>query len=101
MPPVSVSSCLPEDLADAVLIGRVWRPAPVDGPAVVAVRNGEVFDITRAAPTTADLFDRPDALDIAKNAQGERLGTAQELLQATLDAAPGGCACSPRATCRP
>jgi fumarylacetoacetate (FAA) hydrolase family protein len=90
MQPVSIASCLPEDLTDAVLIGRVWRPAPVDGPAVVAVRNGEVFDITRAAPTTADLFDRPDAVDIARNAPGESLGSVQDLLQATLDAAPGG-----------
>ncbi|GGD70553.1 fumarylacetoacetate hydrolase family protein [Caballeronia grimmiae] len=90
MQPVSIASCLPEDLTDAVLIGRVWRPAPVDGPAVVAVRNGEVFDITRAAPTTADLFDRPDAVDIARNAPGESLGSVQYLLQATLDAAPGG-----------
>ncbi|MDR5734643.1 fumarylacetoacetate hydrolase family protein [Caballeronia sp. LZ025] len=90
MQPVSIASCLPEDLTDAVLIGRVWRPAPVDGPAVVAVRNGEVFDITRAAPTTADLFDRPDAVDIARNAPGESLGSVQDVLQATLDATPGG-----------
>jgi fumarylacetoacetate (FAA) hydrolase family protein len=90
MPPVSASSCLPEDFADAVLIGRVWRPAPVNGPAVVAVRKGEVFDITRAAPTTADLFDREDALEIARSAEGEHLGNVQDLLQATLDATPGG-----------
>jgi fumarylacetoacetate (FAA) hydrolase family protein len=88
MQTLSVSACLPEDLSAAVLIGRVWRPAPVDGPAVVAVRDGEVFDITRAAPTTADLFDRDDALDIARHAEGERLGTVQDLLQATLDAKP-------------
>ena len=85
MQTVNVSSFLPEDFADAVLIGRVWRPAPVNGPAVVAVRRGEVFDITRAAPTTADLFDSADALDIARNAEGEHLGNVQDLLQATLD----------------
>jgi fumarylacetoacetate (FAA) hydrolase family protein len=85
MQTVNVSSFLPEDFADAVLIGRVWRPAPVNGPAVVAVRRGEVFDITRAAPTTADLFDSADALDIARSAEGEHLGNVQDLLQATLD----------------
>lgn len=85
MQTVNVSSFLPEDFADAVLIGRVWRPAPVNGPAVVAVRRGEVFDITRAAPTTADLFDSADVLDIARNAEGEHLGNVQDLLQATLD----------------
>ncbi|BAO92428.1 fumarylacetoacetate hydrolase family protein [Caballeronia cordobensis] len=90
MQTVNVSSCLPEDFADAVLIGRVWRPAPVNGPSVVAVRKGEVFDITRAAPTTSDLFDRPDALDIARNAEGEHLGNVQDVLQATLDASADG-----------
>ncbi|GAB5095846.1 fumarylacetoacetate hydrolase family protein [Caballeronia sp. LP006] len=87
MQPVSLSAYLPEDFADALLIGRVWRPAPVNGPAVIAVRRGEVFDITRAAPTTADLFDNPDAVNIARTAEGERLGTVEDLLQATLDAA--------------
>jgi fumarylacetoacetate (FAA) hydrolase family protein len=86
----NLAACLPEDLADAVLIGRVWRPSPVNGPAVVAVRNGDVFDITRAAATTADLFDSADAVEIARNAPGERIGTVQELLQATLDAKAGG-----------
>jgi fumarylacetoacetate (FAA) hydrolase family protein len=90
MQTINVSACLPEDFADAVLIGRVWRPAPIDGPAVVAVRNGIVFDITQAAPTTADLFDRPDAVQIARDAQGERIGTVQEVLQATLDASADG-----------
>jgi fumarylacetoacetate (FAA) hydrolase family protein len=90
MQTINVSACLPEDFADAVLIGRVWRPAPIDGPAVVAVRNGIVFDITQAAPTTADLFDRRDAVQIARDAQGERIGTVQEVLQATLDASADG-----------
>ncbi|MDR5761257.1 fumarylacetoacetate hydrolase family protein [Caballeronia sp. LZ035] len=90
MQTVTVTSCLPEDFADAVLIGRVWRPAPVNGPSVVAVRQGEVFDITRAAPTTADLFDHPEMIEIARHAEGEHLGNVQDLLQATLDATPGG-----------
>jgi fumarylacetoacetate (FAA) hydrolase family protein len=90
MPTVNLSACLPEDLADAVLIGRVWRPAPIGGPAVVAVREGVVFDITRTVPTTADLFDRSDAVRVAREAEGERIGTVQALLQATLDARPNG-----------
>jgi fumarylacetoacetate (FAA) hydrolase family protein len=81
----NLAAYLPEDLADAVLIGRVWRPSPVNGPSVVAVRNGEVFDITRAAPTTADLFDRPDAVEIARHAPGERIGTVQALLEPAPD----------------
>ncbi len=99
---LSVSDCLPQDLAQALLIGRVWRHDGAHaGPCVVAVRGGEVFDITRTVPTTADLFDRPDAVEIARSAPGEPLGRVEPLLQAALDASPARHTCSPRATCRP
>ncbi|CAN7298455.1 fumarylacetoacetate hydrolase family protein [Trinickia sp. LjRoot230] len=74
--------CLPDDLEQALLIGRVWRPSPVDGPSVVAVRHGEVFDITEVAPTTADLFDRPDAVQVACEAPGESLGRVEQWIEA-------------------
>jgi fumarylacetoacetate (FAA) hydrolase family protein len=84
---------LPEDLQDALLVGRVWRPGSadcaancgVDGPAVVAVRRGRLVDITRHAATVADLFERDDMLAIVREAEGEDLGDALELVQA----APG------------
>src|SRR5437763_14636215 len=78
---------LPEDLDDALLVGRVWRAAPFDGPAVVAVRRGRVVDITRHAATVADLFERDDMLDIVRGAEGEDLGDARELVHAGQ---PGG-----------
>ncbi len=78
------ASCLPDDLDHALLIGRVWRPAPVDGPSVVVVRGGQVFDITSTVATTADLFDRTDAVQIARDAPGEALGTVNALLQASF-----------------
>ena len=45
--------CLPEDRCAGTLIGRVWLPA--EGPAVVALRDNGVFDISRAAATVAGL----------------------------------------------
>ncbi|SAL18863.1 fumarylacetoacetate hydrolase family protein [Caballeronia humi] len=87
MASIAPSACLPRDLDDALLIGRVWRAAPVDGPSVVAVRRGEVFDITSSAPTTADLFDRADMLDIARNAPGESLGRVEALIEGALKGA--------------
>src|SRR6266702_2075441 len=78
-------SYLPADSERAVLIGRVWRPAPHNGPSVVVVRNDEVFDITEAVVTTADLFDRADALEIARNAPGESLGGVDALIARSLD----------------
>jgi len=76
---------LPSDLDEALLIGRVWRPAPIDGPSVVVVRRGEVFDITPTVATTADLFDRDDAVEIARHAPGESLGPVDALIRASLD----------------
>ncbi|MEA3118715.1 MAG: hypothetical protein QOI13_1985 [Paraburkholderia sp.] len=76
--------CLPDDLDNALLIGRVWRPAPVNGPSVVVVRHGEVFDITATVPTTADLFDRADAVAIARDARGESLGPVGALVDASF-----------------
>jgi fumarylacetoacetate (FAA) hydrolase family protein len=75
---------LPEDLAAALLVGRVWRPAPVDGPAVVAVRGGRLVDITRHASTVAELFERADLLAIVRAAEGDDLGSAADLAAAAL-----------------
>lgn len=77
-------SCLPRDFDDALLIGRVWRPAPVDGPSVIVVRGGRAFDITAIVPTTADLFDREDAVTLAREAQGEPLGRIEALVDASF-----------------
>lgn len=86
MPRLVPSACLPHDSRDAVLVGRAWRPAPVDGPCVVAVRHGQVYDITASVATLADLLDRPDAIEIARHAPGEALGSAEALLEANLAA---------------
>jgi len=87
---LSPSDCLPQDLAQALLIGRVWRHDGAHaGPCVVAVRGGEVFDITSTVPTTADLFDRADAAEIARTANGASLGRVEPLLQAALDGQAG------------
>ncbi|ACC72828.1 fumarylacetoacetate hydrolase family protein [Paraburkholderia phymatum] len=82
---LTAANYLPDDLGHALLIGRVWRKTDHhEGPCVVAVRNGDVYDITSSAPTTADLFERDDAVDVARNAPGERLCSAAELIAANL-----------------
>lgn len=74
------SSSLPADLADALLVGRVWRGGEVDGPCVVVVRAGQMFDITAFAPTVSDLLERDDLLDFVRNVAGEPLGGADRWL---------------------
>jgi fumarylacetoacetate (FAA) hydrolase family protein len=85
MQKISASACLPEDLDQALLIGRVWRRVGAhEGPCVVAVRGGNVFDITKTVPTTADLFDRDDAVELARHAPGDALGPVSALIDAAL-----------------
>jgi fumarylacetoacetate (FAA) hydrolase family protein len=81
MLPISPASLLPVDLAQATLIGRIWR----DGPCVVAVRGGEV-DIAETVATVAELFESDDALGIARHAPGTALGPVQALMAQALKA---------------
>jgi fumarylacetoacetate (FAA) hydrolase family protein len=63
---------LPEDLDEALLVGRLLLD---DGPTPVAIRDGVVEDVSRAAPTIADLMDLEHPADVA----GERLFDVDDL----------------------
>ncbi|WP_371865191.1 fumarylacetoacetate hydrolase family protein [Duganella aquatilis] len=80
------SAHLPADLSDALLVGRVWR-SDVNGPSVVVVRKGEVFDITAQVATVSDLLDRDDVVAFAHAAQGESLGRVEALVDGALSGA--------------
>lgn len=51
------TAMLPADHGDAILVGRVLGEA---GPSPVVIRDGVVHDVSRAAPTVADLLERDD-----------------------------------------
>jgi fumarylacetoacetate (FAA) hydrolase family protein len=78
----AVRPALPADAAAAALAGRVWRPE-VGGPAVVAVRDGVVFDISAAFPTLRDLCESNDPAAALRAAEGERLGPLDVALENT------------------
>ncbi len=81
----SQAAFIPEDIDQALLVGRVWRKTTLgEGPCVVVVRGGEVFDVTATVPTTADFLDRQDALEIARAAPGESIGHVDRLMAASL-----------------
>jgi fumarylacetoacetate (FAA) hydrolase family protein len=85
MPASSQPKFLPDDINEALLVGRVWRTTGQhEGPCVVVVRGGEVFDITATVPTTADLFEREDAVALARSAPGESLGPVEALIAANV-----------------
>jgi len=50
----SLNTCLPDAWQDAVLLGRIDLG---DGPTPVVIRNGRVEDLSRIAPTIADLLN--------------------------------------------
>ena len=58
------SATLPGDLQAATLAGRLLLD---EGPTPVLIRNGAVEDISKAAPTVADLMDLPDPSSISGN----------------------------------
>jgi fumarylacetoacetate (FAA) hydrolase family protein len=78
-----VRSTLPDDADRAALVGRVWRP-DVDGPSVVAVRDGQLIDVSRSFPTVRDLCESVCPATALRAASGESLGP----LQAVLDNTP-------------
>lgn len=74
---------LPTDADRAVLVGRVLDPQ-VAGPSVVVVRGDELVDISSTAPTTVDLFERPDRLDVARTAPADRSWPMADVLAKTI-----------------
>jgi fumarylacetoacetate (FAA) hydrolase family protein len=63
---------LPADSSNAILAGRLLLD---EGPTPVLIRGGVVEDISRAAPTIADLMDLADPTTV----RGERLFGIEEL----------------------
>ena len=76
------AATLPADGAAGTLVGRVWRP-DADGPSVVAIRAGGVFDISRDFPTMRDLCEKPDGV---ASVVGEPLGDLGAILANTPEA---------------
>ncbi len=67
------------DISGTVL-GRVWNPNE-QGPSVVTVRDGIVFDITSAeAPLVRDICEMDDPLGYVKAAEGAELCSLEALL---------------------
>jgi len=63
---------LPQDATQATLAGRLLL---ADGPTPVIIRNGVVEDVSRSAPTIADLMEVKDPASVV----GERLFGVAEL----------------------
>lgn len=86
MQPILVHDCLPRDLDQALLVGRVWCESPRPGPVLFIVRDGEAIDITHLGPTMADLLERDDLLTALLGTEGASLGSVGTLMENALSA---------------
>lgn len=77
---LDVELSLPSDRERAVLAGRVWRPGDPGGPSVAVLRGGDLYDVSRLAPTMAELLERDDPVAALSADEGERLGPVGEIL---------------------
>lgn len=72
---------LPDDAADALLVGRAWVPGEPSGPSVVVVRNGQVLDVSTSVPTVSALLERTPLVSTVEALTGVLLGSVDELLE--------------------
>lgn len=78
----AAAAALPDDAANAVLAGRVWRPDQ-EGPSVVAIRDGMAVDVSASFPTMRDLCETTDPAAALRGASGESLGPIAAILANT------------------
>ena len=72
-------TALPDDAAQATLVGRVHDPGT--GPCVVVVRGDEVADITAAAPTLSQLLAQDDPVSAVRAATATRAWPLASVLE--------------------
>jgi fumarylacetoacetate (FAA) hydrolase family protein len=80
------SNFLPKDGCAGTLVGRVWLPGSVPGPAVVAFREDGVYDLSEAAATVSGLLEAADPATKVQRTPGRRIGSVQELLDNSVAA---------------
>jgi fumarylacetoacetate (FAA) hydrolase family protein len=79
-PWLTSTDCLPARPDEAILVGRVWLPA-VNGPALVTVRDGDLYDLSAVAPTSSQLLDRGDPAAAVRGAGGlPKIGPLHDIL---------------------
>jgi fumarylacetoacetate (FAA) hydrolase family protein len=75
---LTAKDLLPEDGTRGALVGRVWLPQS-KGPAVVAVREDGVFDVTARFPTVTALCEDDDPANALRAVKGERVGDLESV----------------------
>ena len=81
---------LPDDRFAGTLVGRAWlpppRPAQPGGPAIVALRENGVFDLSTSWPTMSGLLEEDDPAAAVSAVAGRHVCGVDELLRGTVAA---------------
>lgn len=77
---LSPSNSLPADGLRGTLVGRVWLPGELAGPAPILLRDDGVYDISALSPTLSGLFELEDLLVCLKSVHGLPLCSVEALL---------------------
>ena len=80
---LNVDDCLPEDVDDAILLGRAWVPGHVSGPSPITIREGRIFDLSDEVTTVSELLNAENPTDLIKGNRGEDIGSLSEILSNT------------------
>jgi len=79
---LSSKDVLPEDTTRGTLVGRIFLP-DAGGPAVVAIRDSGVFDVSTRFPTVSALAEENDPAAALRATKGERIGDLDALVANT------------------
>ena len=79
---LSSKDVLPEDGTRGTLVGRIFLP-DVGGPAVAAIRDSGVFDVSARFPTVSALAEENDPTAALRATKGERIGDLDALVANT------------------
>ena len=77
---LSEAATLPADRYAGTLVGRVWLPGEQGGPAVVALREWGVYDLTPLVPTMSELCAAADPVALARSDSARRIGELAPIL---------------------
>ena len=80
---LNVDDCLPEDVDDAILLGRAWVPGHVSGPSPITIREGRIFDLSDEVTTVSELLNAENPIDLIKGNRGADIGSLSEILSNT------------------
>jgi len=72
------AAVLPQDHADAMLIGRIWQVGV--GPTVVQVREDGIYDLSRLNPTVSQLLEHDDPAAAVRAHGGKRIADTATVL---------------------